>query len=534
MIMDRKKISNWLEHTLVGANSANRYRHCLLKEDLTQRCEIIEELKQYVYEAHEDTRRHLRELAGYNPLNPFEEYGTDDPAKGYPETLHIITLQGYFGEIFAAIIAQHFSPFEVDNWEVPAFLLRFHEVELQHIEALNQIGGEVKRRPGRTGDDFLAFQRDRSGKIVRVLYGEAKCTVDHDTGMIADAYEKAGNSRIVDFLRIIDILREKNDPSAEQWVDAIRKARANAQYERCDLVSYICGRHPKRDSVWLPTEKPHKCYNADRRLEAVETHLNDVEALIHEVYSYKQPTDTTTRPDQTQEDEAMAQPSRETLNLAGELRESLAGTTIPKTIAKLYSQHTRLGAGQSGLVNWLETETAECLDYALRLLEAAFAEREGGNESWRESVRRAGEILEWLSHPQLNADGIPTRFLAAAAYQLAGYPARSSGLLNIDPGDDNESHILKFLLKAEFPSLLSELSKYWAKTVSPGVNELSLSLQNIDELNTGLQQRILKETVGALGILCATMRWGEEPRLVQAIIKAFRVSVQASQPYRSS
>src|SRR5712692_4335860 len=198
MIMDRKKISNWLEHTLVGANSANRYRHCLLKEDLTQRCEIIEELKQYVYEAHEDTRRHLRELAGYNPLNPFEEYGTDDPAKGYPETLHIITLQGYFGEIFAAIIAQHFSPFEVDNWEVPAFLLRFHEVELQHIEVLNQIGGEAERRPGRTGDDFLGFQRDSSGKIVRVLFGEAKCTADHDTEMIAHAYEKAGDSRIVD------------------------------------------------------------------------------------------------------------------------------------------------------------------------------------------------------------------------------------------------------------------------------------------------------------------------------------------------
>jgi len=256
MIMDRKKLSNWLRHTLVGTNSDNSYRHCLLKENLAQRSEITEELRQYVQEAHEDARRHLRELAGYT-LNPFEDYGADDPAKGYPETLHIITLQGYFGEIFAAIIAQHFSPFEVNNWEVPAFLFRFHVVELQHIEAINQIGGEVKRRPGRTGDDFLAFQRDGSGKIVRVLYGEAKCTADHDTEMIAEAYKKAGESPIVDFLRIIDILREKNDPSAEQWIDAIRRARYDAQYERYDLVSYVCGRHPKRNSVWLPTKKPH-------------------------------------------------------------------------------------------------------------------------------------------------------------------------------------------------------------------------------------------------------------------------------------
>jgi len=276
--------------------------------------------------------------------------------------------------------------------------------------------------------------------------------------MIEEAYEKASESAIVDFLRIIEVLREKKDPSKEQWIDAIRRARAkNVQYERCDLVSYICGQHPKRSSVWLPTDKPHKSYKAQRRLEAVEAHLYNVEQLIWEVYSKEQPTENAIQPDRVQEEKAMTQPSRETLDLAGKLRESLAGTTLPKSFAKLYSQHTRLGAGQSGLTNWLETETAKCLDDALRLLEAAFTEREGGNDNWRESVRRAGEILEWLSHPQLNAEGLPTRFLAAAAYQLAGYPARSSGLLNADPGEEDESQILKFLLKAEFPNLLKEL-----------------------------------------------------------------------------
>src|SRR5207248_5010755 len=126
-----------------------------------------------------------------------------------------------------------------------------------------------------------------------------------------------------------------------------------------------------------------------------------------------------------------------------------------------------------------------------------------GNDSWRESVRRTGEILEWLSHPQLNEDGLPTRFLAAATYQLAGYPARSSGLLNASPGDDNESKILKFLLKAEFPNLLSELSKYWPAT-SPSKGSDSLPSQsNSEELSSRLHQRILTETVSALGILCA-------------------------------
>lgn len=216
----------------------------------------------------------------------------------------------------------------------------------------------------------------------------------------------------------------------------LRGARAkDTQYERYDLVSYICGRHPKRDGVWLPTEKPHASYKAKRRLEAVEVHLYDVENLVREVYSSEFSPENATQLHRIQEDKAMAQPSKETLTLAKKLREDLAGTTIPKSLAKLYSQHTRLGAGRLGLANWSEKETTDCLDDALRLLEAAFAEREGGNEHWRESMRRAGEILEWLSHPQLNADRHPTRFLAAAAYQLAGYRARSSGLLNRDSGE---------------------------------------------------------------------------------------------------
>lgn len=176
MVMYSRNFLNWLKHTLVGTSSDQRYRHSLLKEDQTQHSKTINELRQYVQEAHEDARCHLRELAGYS-LDPFEECVVDDdPAKGYPECLHIITLKGYFGEIFAAIIAQHFSPFGVENWEVPAFLFRFHLVEFQHLEAINQVGGEIKRRPGRTGDDFLGFQRDprknsacplRRGKVHR-------------------------------------------------------------------------------------------------------------------------------------------------------------------------------------------------------------------------------------------------------------------------------------------------------------------------------------------------------------------------------
>ena len=58
------KLLEWLQYTLVGTSSDKRYRHTLLKEDRTQYSKVINELRQYVQDAHEDAQRHLRELAG--------------------------------------------------------------------------------------------------------------------------------------------------------------------------------------------------------------------------------------------------------------------------------------------------------------------------------------------------------------------------------------------------------------------------------------------------------------------------------------
>jgi len=518
MIKYTSKLSEWLLHTLVEVSYDGRYRHSLLKESILERDGVLDELRRIVLDAHEDAKRHFRELA-LGSINPFEDQEDSGPV-GYPEKLHLSVLKGYFGEIFAAIIAENFSPFGITNWEVPAFLFRLHLVAFQQLEYINQTGEEATTIPGRTGDDCLAFQRDGRGEIVGILYCEAKCTADHEDGMIAEAYKKTSKTVPVDFLQYIEVLQDQNTASAEQWIGAIRRVRPKkAPCERVDLVSYVCGRHPKINSIWLTPEKRKKHYNASRKLESVEVHLHDVDELVREVYTLQGPTVNVSRSDKTQRDEAMSQPTNETLYLAGKFREDLAGATIPKSLAKLYSEHTLLRAHERGLTNWSSEETAECLDNALRLLEVGFTEREAGQENWCESVRRAGEILEWLSHEYLNEDGLPTRLLAAAAYQLAGYPARSSGLLNADPGEANESRILKYLLKADFLNLLSELSKYWVNTPSPRANESPLSENNPDEMNHGLQQRILKETIAALGILCATMRWGGEPRLEKAIAK---------------
>src|SRR5215217_110730 len=94
-------------------------------------------------------------------------------------------------------------------------------------------------------------------------------------------------------------------------------------------------------------------------------------------------------------------PTTETLALAAKLRQDLVGRGLTPNLAKLYSQHTRLLASQPGLGGWRSEEASARLQDAVLLLEAGFAERDGHQERWIESLRRVGEILEWLAHPEL-------------------------------------------------------------------------------------------------------------------------------------
>ncbi|MEH1964392.1 MAG: DEAD/DEAH box helicase [Nostoc sp.] len=538
-------ISKWLSNS-VSESEDKRYTHRLLTEDKSQRDIIINELILIVQKAHEDARYRLRKLAG-NSLAPFGGFSESDPSDGYPERLNTISRQSYFGDIFSGIIAENLAHFGQDDWEVPAFLFRFHLVEFQHLEFLNQTEEIAKKRPGRTGDDCLAFLRNSEGVIIASLVCEAKCTTNHYTKMIAKAHKKASEPHIkpVDIPQIIEILGDYDDPFSSEWVDSLRVLwleKVDINYERCDLISYICGEHPVRNPTWISPQKPHEQYTAGRRLEAVEIHLHEVENLVTSVYSQAASptpsvnisTQTVQQPDDSEvakancdvivEDEVlqneMTQPSNEVIVLAKELQNSLAGTRLTPAIAKLYSQHTRLRAGGKGLTGWREDEAGERLNDAMRLIETAFIQREAGDTNWRNGMLRAGELFEWLSHPQLNPDILPIRLLAAAVYELAGYPARAAGLLNEDISEGVESEILRSLLKADFPSLLRRLTEYWATATSSNFQtETSLLWDDTDTAADRFNKLIVKETASSLGILCAKMRWGNEPRLEKAIEK---------------
>ncbi len=216
----------------------------------------------------------------------------------------------------------------------------------------------------------------------------------------------------------------------------------------------------------------------------------------------------------------MTQPGSKTIDVAKALREELAGSNLPRSFAKLYSQYTRLRAGQAGLSSWHAKEATDRLHDAMRLLEGAFIERDAEISSWSDSARRAGAVLEWLALPQLNPEGLPLRLLAAAVYQLANYPALSNGLLNEEYVEGSESSILRVLLKAEFPSLLEQLVTYWAinkQLAEPG--STIIPWQDTEALSDKLQQYVVTETVSSLGVLCAAMRWGGSDRLEKALGK---------------
>lgn len=259
-----------------------------LSEDRSLRDVVLDELVAYVRQAHEDSRNHLRAAFGQDSLDPLGEelpFALDM----FPAMLDLTTLKGYFGEVWAGIVAEHFEPHETPEWQVPAFLFRAHVAAFQELERIFQ--GELPRRiPGRSGNDGLAFTLGDDGTITRVMVCEAKCTEDHRTDLIADAHSQVSDRTPygVDLVQLIHILQDSSRPDAPRWIAALRRllnGRSPA-IPRYDLVVYVCGRSPSSNgrTTWIDATKPHSNYTAKRHLQATEIQLTNVEDFVRQVY----------------------------------------------------------------------------------------------------------------------------------------------------------------------------------------------------------------------------------------------------------
>lgn len=218
----------------------------------------------------------------------------------------------------------------------------------------------------------------------------------------------------------------------------------------------------------------------------------------------------------------MSEQDDKVLSLAQAVGNRLAGGDLPPSFAKLYSQHTRLSAGRAG-VRWGENETQQRLEDAVRLVDAGLVQRRADDPDWFRPMLRAAELLEWLAHPALNTDSLPIDLLAAAAYQLAGYPARAASMLSQSTAANADVGPLVALLRGDFPVLLRTLTRYW----SAGVRRPMVvgdSLQKInwadDRLAAAQFRRMIDdEAASAMGIICAAMRWGTTDRVEAALDK---------------
>ena len=300
MIRYRRLTLQLLEAWLVNQRVASvhpRYRLRVWRENRADFAAIRAELIAYVEEALEDACRRIRR--GFeDDLSPFNN-PTVDPAANYPALLNRITLQGYLGETLPVLAVEHWGAHGHTDWIVPAFLFRMHDQEFQHLEAINErlLAGEAydpermaERRPGRTGDDGLAFRIDGAGRITDVLTLEAKCLAQHNNAKIKEAHQKLSKGTIKPsgVRELINLLEEYDTPEAQAWQEALLKLWLDGYRVamRHDGVGYACGRVPAQAGrvAWMPVDAPHPAYTAPRRLEAMEFQFQDLTTVVDTLY----------------------------------------------------------------------------------------------------------------------------------------------------------------------------------------------------------------------------------------------------------
>jgi hypothetical protein len=293
--LTRELLNAWLIEQQLP-NSHERYRLRVWRENSAGLAAIQAELIAYIDEAFEDARRRIRR--GFqDDLSPFNG-PVNDPAANYPAFLHRVTLQGYLGETLAVLAVEHWGAHNYTDWKVPAFLFRFHDQEFQHLEAINErlLAGEsydpdniAEQRPGRTGDDGIAFRINAENVITEILTLEAKCLAQNNNAKIAEAHVKlaSGRQRPPSIRELVNLLEDYDTPRAQMWQGALLKVWRDGYrvVVRHDGVCYTCGRIPAAERIsWMPADAPHSAYTAARKLEGMEFQLQDLNAVINTLY----------------------------------------------------------------------------------------------------------------------------------------------------------------------------------------------------------------------------------------------------------
>ena len=215
-----------------------------------------------------------------------------------------------------------------------------------------------------------------------------------------------------------------------------------------------------------------------------------------------------------------------TIEIARTVRQTFAAPSLTEQQAKLYSQRLRLNLGRQGLVSFSPNDVYQYLDEAALLIQCGLLERGANpNGSWRHGIKRAAEILEWLSQPGLGPEGAPLHLLAAAAYQMANFPAMALGHLRQVPDNENASQILREFLRADFPSTISAARKFWI--------DRRTRVANGDIVIDDIADRTIGHVVMCISTVCEFMRTGaaETERALDKLDRLARSLIHSCDPY---
>lgn len=166
----------WLTATTV-TSPAGDYRHRLPAENALEWAAIQPYIKRYFRKAHADAVRHLRKMAGVS-LHPLKKRDPAvDPTRHYPHDLDPTTLKGYFGEVLAYAVVECLGAAGYTDWDVPAYLFRFHTVAFQSLEA-SRLSGEAPDQVPALRQAGAALENDLGGEARGDLTGKL-VVMDH-------------------------------------------------------------------------------------------------------------------------------------------------------------------------------------------------------------------------------------------------------------------------------------------------------------------------------------------------------------------
>lgn len=215
--------------------------------------------------------------------------------------------------------------------------------------------------------------------------------------------------------------------------------------------------------------------------------------------------------------------SEAVLDIAERIRADLASSALLPSQAKLYSQRVRRDMGADGLPSFSPAELTARLDEACLLVEAGWLERSADEgSSWTHAVKRAAEVLEWISQAALKPSEAPVHLLSAAAYQVAGYPAMALGHLRMMPPGEAFSAILREFLRGDFDAALSGVQAFWK--VQHDLEEQRdlaawLAEKEDDERLVDLEVSTVRHVIMCIGTICSYMRTGDAALVDRALVK---------------